>query len=434
LARIIDQLKPFAVVGGIPSVAEIGTLCRFVAPGVENDASISNIAAHSNQPHDLALIQYTSGSTSAPKGCALSHRAMLWNAQALVSACDVREGDEGVVWVPFHHDMGLMSGVVVPVVGGASTCLLSPNRFIASPFSWLDALAKNDRTHTAVPNSALALTLKRLELKGAKNWDFSNVASLMCGAEPIDPALVRRFFDALVRCHLDPSVFVAAYGMSECTVLATCRGGAIKTNCIRVDDAARATDDRCHPDREIVSVGSPPPDGEFRIVSAEGIPVREGIVGHVQLRSPSLMDGYYGNLPATAAAIEGGWLKTGDVGFALERELYITGRSSEIIIVAGRNIHPSDVENAIARDLDIPEMRIAVFGAPGDLGTDAIHVLIEHRSLLVDSHIENGIRNACLSTCGTAPASIAVSPPGAIPRTTSGKKKRHALTAKMDAI
>ncbi len=378
----------------------------------------------------LAVIQFTSGSLAEPKACGLSHESILNNARALTAYTGAAPFDTSVVWLPLHHDMGLMSGVIVPVTSGASTCLLTPGRFLTNPLSWLQGLGAFPRTHTAAPNFALALVLQRLERRTPVSLDLTGVQSFLCGAEQIDADLADRFFQALAPFGLLEKAFRASYGMAETTVFACGKEGGVWAD--RVDAAILAETGAAVPagpgrsPRRVVNVGSPPVAGGFRIVDERGAAVADRRVGQIELKSNSLMSGYLNAGGATADAFSGEWLRTGDLGYSVDGELFVTGRFKDLIIVGGRNIEPIEIERQVAQVCGLPQLRVAAFGRAGDMGTEQICILIESRDRDT-ADLEAKARGACLRACGVAPSIVAVRPPGAIPRTSSGKVRRALL-------
>jgi fatty-acyl-CoA synthase len=378
----------------------------------------------------LAVIQFTSGSLGEPKACGLSHESVLNNARALMAYTGAAPFDTSVVWLPLYHDMGLMSGVIVPVTSGASACLLTPGRFLTNPLSWLQGLGAFPRTHTAAPNFAMALVLQRLERRSPVGLDLSGVKSFLCGAEQIDADLADRFLQALAPFGLLDTAFHASYGMAETTVFACGKEGGVWAD--RVDAAILAETGAAVPagpgrlTRRVVNVGSPPSAGGFRIVDERGTTVADRRVGEIEIKSNSLMSGYLKAVGATADAFSGEWLRTGDLGYSVDGELFVTGRFKELIIVGGRNIEPIEIERQVALACGLPQLRVAAFGKAGDMGTEQICILIESRDRNT-ADLEVKARGACLRACGVAPSIVAVLPPGAIPRTSSGKARRALL-------
>lgn len=381
-------------------------------------------------PDDLAVIQLTSGSTRAPRGCALSHAAMLANARAIAGRTGAAAGDVSVCWLPLHHDMGLMSGVITPVVSHAASRLQSATRFMANPLSWLHQLDDVRPAHTAVPNFALSLVLRRLRSAPPPALDLSRVKTLMCGAEPIDAALVRDLIGELARYGFQQQAFHAAYGMAESTVMAASRPGGLRSVCLqsqRLTPGAFVAYARPGPDvREVVSVGEAVDDGLIELADVRGDRVPQGVVGRVRLRSPSVMNGYFGDPEATSQVLKGGWLVTEDLGVVLADELYVLGRADDLIIVGGRNIHPADVEAHICAVLNIERNRVVTERRRRGVA-DELVVFVEARASQGSPDLQRQVRAATLDVCGIAPADVFLVPPGSVPRTSSGKVRRQAL-------
>ena len=385
------------------------------------------------EAEEPAVIQFTSGSTSEPKGCVLTNRAVSSNARSILRRTRTTPLDTGVCWLPLHHDMGLMSGVVTPVLGGAATCLFPTSRFLANPIGWLTALAAFRRSHTAVPNFALAVVLQRLSRRRPEGLDLSGVQTILCGAEPIDVPLVRDFLGACAPYGLRPEAFHAAYGMSETTVMATSKPGGLRldevdTEALQVRGLAAAPLAGA-PTTALANVGAPPDDGAVRIVSDAGEPLPDRTVGHIQLRSSGQMSGYLDDPESTRAAFENGWLKTGDLGYLAAGDLFVTGRLNERIIVGGRNLAPSDLELAVTRLVQLPPGRVAALGRRTPLGTQEIVLVVETRDA-GSAGLRAAVARACFEACGLAPGAVELVDRGALPRTSSGKIRRLELQAR----
>jgi fatty-acyl-CoA synthase len=375
-------------------------------------------------PGAVALIQFTSGSTQAPKGCALSHIAIVRNARAILERGGGQAGDVNIHWVPLSHDMGLMGAVVVPVVGQHSSVIMHPKRFMMRPLAWLEELALHHDVHTSVPNFALRMVTRRANRLQLSAESLSGVKNIICGAEAINPDDVRAFFEAFGQYGLPRRSFHASYGMAEATVMATSRPGGLKT--LAASDREPGSDGLID-QREYVSVGSPVAGAEIRIMDECGVRLGDGVAGEIELRSACAMTEYFRDAVATAQKIVDGWLRTGDIGFMSDGDLYIAGRRSDLLIVAGRNIYPTDIEPAIADNLGIDPRKVAVFSAEGPHGTEELFVLIEHLGANTQKAAVSAVSRICQSICGVVPASIIFRKSGTIPKTTSGKIKRPEL-------
>ena len=371
-------------------------------------------------PDDIAVIQFTSGSTGQPKGCALSHRAVASNVQAIRDRLPFEKGDVLVSWLPLFHDMGLMSAVFLPVAARGALNLRSSSRFIMNPLVWLEDLARWPRSHTPVPNFAMALTLQKLATRGGGQFELSGVKSIVCGAEPIDANLVREFFATLRTSNLHAGAFHAAYGMAEGTLMFSSNPGGLAS--------------RHFAGYEYVSLGRPIPGAAARCVDSDGKQVPDGDTGQIQIKSPSLMSAYFNNHTETALKFVDGWMKTGDIGKIVDGNLFIFGRSDDMIIVGGRNIYPADIEAVVARAISISPTKVAVFGTKGEGAFPAINIVIEYRANEQAREAAKAAAiTACIRTCGIAPTYFEFATRGGIPRTTSGKIRRSALRARSSA-
>jgi acyl-CoA synthetase (AMP-forming)/AMP-acid ligase II len=374
---------------------------------------------------DLAFLQFTSGSTSDPKGCMLAHGAALSNATDIFRRGKCEPGTTSVHWVPLHHDMGLMGGVLAPVVMQLRTTLMEPRCFMTRPLSWLTTIADRGVAHTSVSNFALAMVLKRTSRLKLASGALANIRNIFLGAEPIDPQLVGRFLDAMAPFGLAPGAIHPAYGLAEVTLVATSSPGGLRSKAF----AKSALSDKREEDgtKEVACLGKPLPTTQVKIVDERGEIVPDGTVGQIILAAQSLTQGYWGNPLATAARLVEGWLATGDLGLIDNGELYVTGRHSELVIIAGRNIYPSDVENCVAEALETDPHRICAFGARAN-GTEKLVVVAEWRGKAPDPSVMLAAKERCVAEFGSTPA-ILLCAGSVIPRTTSGKPRRSTLAA-----
>ena len=429
IRRVVAIARPRLVVVESPFVtAEELEYSDLGAPVIDAGRiaayAMGTFAERDADPDAIALIQFTSGSTQSPKGCALSHAAIVRNARAILDRGGGQPGDVNIHWVPLSHDMGLMGAVVVPVVGQHSSVVMHPKRFMMRPLAWLEELALHHDIHTSVPNFALRMVTRRANRFRLSAESLSGVKNIICGAEAINPDDVRAFFEAFGQFGLPPRSFHASYGMAEATVMATSRPGGLKT--LAVSDRMTGADSLVG-QREYVSVGSPVAGAEIRIMDESGSLLGEGGAGEIELRSASVMRGYFHDDEATTQKIVDGWLRTGDIGFKSDGDLYVACRRSDMLIVAGRNIYPTDIEPAIADDLGIDPRKVAVFSAEGPHGTEELIILIEHLGADTQSAAASAVSRICQSICGVVPGNIIFRKTGTIPKTTSGKIKRPEL-------
>ncbi len=383
---------------------------------------------------DLAMLQYTSGSTGDPKGVMLSHENMLANIRAMGAAMNVDGSDVFVSWLPLYHDMGLIGAWLGSLYFGVPVAIMSPMHFILRPESWLWAIHRNRGTISAAPNFAFELCLQKIDDSQIEGLDLSSVRVIIDGAEPVSASTIERFTARFAAYGLRAETIAPSYGLAECTVGLTCSppGRGTVVDRVRRDaftkrgqaDPALPTDTQTI---EFVACGQPIPDHQVRIIDASGREAPERMEGRLQFCGPSATRGYFNNPAQTAMLFDGEWLDSGDLAYVAEGDVYITGRSKDVIIRAGRNIYPQEIEEAIG---DIPGIRkncVAVFGTVDRAsGTERIVVVAE--SERVDSEAQEGLRRKISEVAAdlleTPPDDIFVGAADTVPKTASGKIRR----------
>lgn len=331
---------------------------------------------------DLALLQYTSGSTGNPKGVMLTHAQLLANIRAMTDAGRLGAGDVFVSWLPLYHDMGLICAWLSSLVYAIPFVVMSPLAFLVKPERWLRAIHTYRGTVSGAPNFAYELCLKRIDDAALAGLDLSSWRIAFNGAEPVGSATVMRF----AACGLCPEAIAPVYGLAECAVgLAASPGAGVRIDRIRRapfttdGKAVPATEDEAEAMR-FVACGRPLPGYEIRIVDAAGAELPERHEGRLQFRGPSATAGYYHNPAATAELIRDGWLDSGDYAYLAGGEVYLTGRAKDVIIKGGRNIYPQEVEAAVGELPGIRKGCVAVFGsADRASGTERLVVAAETR-------------------------------------------------------
>jgi fatty-acyl-CoA synthase len=384
-------------------------------------------------PEELGLIQFSSGTTGDPRPVALTQRALL----AQIAALNARWPDtpevthSGVSWLPLYHDMGLVGCVLPALERPAVLTLLPPERFVARPALWLRAIARFGATISVAPNFAYALAAERVRDDELAGCDLSSWRFALCGAEPVAAATLRAFAARFARWGFRGEALTPVYGLSEAALAVTFpplgRGLCARTfDRAALADVGRAVE--APAGRELVSVGHPLPGFALALRDERGAPVGEGRVGRIFVAGPSLLREYFGQPAATAAALAGDWLDTGDLGFLLAGELYLTGRAKDVLLVRGRKHAPSEVEEAIAA---LPGVRrgcaVAVSEAVEGGATESLHLFVEHqrRARAADrAALPARCRAAVLAATGLALDEIHVLAPGTLPRTSSGKLRR----------
>lgn len=375
-------------------------------------------------PADLAVLQYTSGSTRTPRGVPVTHAHLAANIDAIRIALDHDASHPGctVSWLPLFHDMGLIAFLLLPMSCGCPLVLQPPTAFARRPVTWLDTMSRHRATMSGAPNFAFAL-MTRLLAAGLE-LDLHSMRCLISGGEPVDPAVMAGFAAAAGRYRLDPAALTPAYGLAEATLAATVSplGSGVRTDRIdpvALENVARAVPVSGPRFRDLVRVGRPVPGTSVRVVDRHtGEPVGERSVGHVELAGPSVVGHYWGEPPPPA----GVWLRTGDLGYLVAGELVVCGREKDVLFAAGRNVFPQDVE-AIAAE--VPGVRsgcVAAFGIPHPRG-DRLVVAVEARGA-DPATLRRDVTAAVAGEAGLTPVDVAVLPPGRLPRTSSGKLRR----------
>jgi fatty-acyl-CoA synthase len=384
-----------------------------------------------DDPDALAILQYTSGSTSDPKGVMLPHRCIAANADAIVSAARLEaDRDVGVSWLPLYHDMGLIGLLTIPMTTGMELALAAPQDFLAGPAQWMQWCSELGATATAGPNFAYALAaraLGRLDRLDLSRWRLA-----LNGAEPVDPDNVESFVAAGARHGLDPRAVFPAFGMAEATLAVTFPEPGSGLSVDVVDGRVLETDRYAAPvaagaagARRLARLGSPVPGLEVRVCDpATGHEMRTREVGEVEIRGTSVTPGYYGRPDATAAAFHDGWLRTGDLGYLVDGDLVVCGRIKDMIILGGRNVYPQDVERAVARVDGVRAGNVIAFGTSGRRGREALVVVAEARETERRDALRREVVARVRDVVGVPPEDVVLVRPGTLPKTSSGKLQR----------
>jgi len=321
----------------------------------------------------LAILQYTSGSTSLPRGVMVNHGQLIANTAEIARGFGLHDRASAVFWLPPHHDMGLIGGLLTPVASGIPATFMSPISFIRRPMSWLQVVSRFRATHTGGPNFAYDLCVRRATESDLRDLDLSSVELSFTGAEPVRPETIERFLKTFEPYGLRPEAIYPCYGLAESTLLVTggtrlggWRSVSVARAALEVERVARAPMPG-EQARRLVGCGTPGPDTRVRIVdAATGEPVTPGAVGEIWIDSPSVAAGYWrrpidtgDTFGAMTATGDGPYLRTGDLGFILDGDLFVAGRTKDLIVLNGRNYHPVDIEQIC---------EAAVAGIRGDCG------------------------------------------------------------------
>jgi acyl-CoA synthetase (AMP-forming)/AMP-acid ligase II len=433
LQRLISIVHPRALIVGERSVlerADIETTQLIQASAAPETHTVAALPQVPISPNDRALIQFSSGSTSDPKGCLLSQRAVCKNARAWIESFNYQPGESTLNWMPLFHDFGLMVGVLAPVFGRMKSILMRTESFVAEPAAWFGALSAAGPVHTAAPASALGLVNMRLAARTRRDFQLHAVRSLICAAEPLDLQTTSQFIGLTRSYGMDSSAFFTAYGMSEVTVLASAkRGLSIETTYCQQGPGVGASIE-AHPSGTgactFISLGGPARGVEFQIADSAGAPLPARRVGHVMLRSESLMDAYLRAADSEELPLVNGWLPTGDIGYLSGGEFYFVSRHKDLIVIAGTKIVPAEIDHAVSTALGLSSHRVASFGLPNSVGVETIVIIVETRTGR-PAEVERVARLACFEQTGFQPSQVVTCPIGTIPRTSSGKTRRETL-------
>ncbi len=381
------------------------------------------------RPSDLALLQYTSGSTSRPKGVALAHANILANASAIAGEI-APAGSSCVSWLPLYHDMGLIGAALTGLYSRTPVLFMPTSLFVKEPATWLRAIGGFGATITLAPNFAFAHAVRHAPLALLQGVSLARLRTALNGAEPIDDAAVAAFEETFASLGLRRGTVRPVYGLAESSLAVTFSDeGEHLVDLVDADlleqfgvaepDAGTART------RRFTSVGRPLPTQEIRIVGRDGAPLADRTVGEITVRGPSIMRGYYHRPEETAAALRDGWLHTGDLGYVSDGRLYVTGRLKELIIRHGRNYYPPDLERVVGETPGVLRGGSVVFDVAS--GEPRVVVVAETR-LREPGELEalaREIRARCHAAFLFGPDEVRLVPPRAIPRTTSGKVRRH---------
>ncbi len=423
-----------------------------LGPGVEV-ADLEELAAAGSEAwrdpgigaETLAFLQYTSGSTAEPKGVMLDHGNLLANLELIRDGFALTPEDRAVFWLPPYHDMGLIGGLLEPLLTGYPVTLMAPVAFLQKPLRWLQAISDTRATVSGGPNFAYELCVSQIPEEQRKALDLSSWQVAFNGAEPVRAATLDRFAAAFAPCGFRRAAFLPCYGLAEATLLvSTARRGAGPA--VRSWSAAALERHRAEPaaeeagGRAFIACGTAQPGHEIAIVDADtGAPCSPGAVGEIWLRGPSVARGYWNRPDLSAATFEarlaggeGPYLRTGDLGFLDGGELFVTGRIKDLVILRGRNHYPQDLE--ATAEASHPALRrgyCAAFAVEGD-GEESLVVVQEvERSRRHDdlSEAVEAIRRALAEEHEVQTAAVLLLAPGVLPRTSSGKVQRHAAKA-----
>ncbi|MFF7176677.1 amino acid adenylation domain-containing protein [Streptomyces pseudovenezuelae] len=391
---------------------------------------------------DVAFLQFSSGSTGAPKGVELSHAAVLANLRQIRAAMAITSEDVIATWMPYFHDMGLIGTHLVPMAARLKQIRIEPLSFAKRPALWFEAASRHRATLLSAANFALGLAVRRVPASALADLDLSCVRLLLVGAEPISPRVWREFTARTAPAGLDPRAPLPVYGLAEATLAVTVpplgetaaplvldRAALSRNRVVETEPGGHAV--------ELMDLGRPVQGCEVRITADSGGPVGDRRVGHVEVRGPQLARGYHRAPEASAAAFgDDGWLRTGDLGFLRNRRLCVTGRHKDVVFVNGRTFHASDLESAVAATPGLPSGAVAVVGSTDpDGGGERVVAFVQwtRPDPTAAAPVLRTAAGRLREALGHDDVRVLPLPPAGFPRTTSGKLRRGELRARFEA-
>ncbi len=385
--------------------------------------------AHEPDPGELALVQFSSGSTVDPKPVALSHANLVAQIATLVEVIRPTAADRLVSWLPLYHDMGLIGCLLGAVSYPGPLVLIAPEHFLARPALWLRALSRHRGTISAAPSFAYAYAAARVRDEDLAGQDLSPWRVAIDGAEPVAPGSLRRFAARFAPFGFREGALLPVYGLSEAALAVTFTPPGRRWRARGVDPVALAARGEVQEGRrEVVSVGEPVPGVEVEVRGERGEALPERRLGRIFVRGPSVMRGYLDQPEATARVLAEGWLDTGDLGFVDGGELFVHGRVKDVVIVRGANHAPDELERALEGIRGLrPGCAAAVGFEPA--GRDEELLILAERSragrVEGDGGLEEAVRRAVLERTGVRAHTVVLLAPGTLPRTSSGKMRRR---------
>jgi 1-acyl-sn-glycerol-3-phosphate acyltransferase len=434
-----------------PEVLTLARLLSAQLPGLRRVVTVADLSTgpddlmSQNLPNvkegDIAFLQFTSGSTGNPKGVVLTHANLLANLRAIGRGAEITPEDVVVSWLPLYHDMGLIGCWMGSLYFGMPLVLMSPLTFLARPSRWLWEIHRHRGTLSAAPNFAYELCVHKIPDEEIEGLDLSSWRMALNGAEPVSPEALRRFGERFGRHGLRPGALAPVYGLAESSLALAFpplgrpprvdvvdrdpfqrSGRAVPLEGKDAEDATDAVDAL-----RFVSCGAPLVGHEIRIVDEAGREAPERQEGRLEFKGPSATSGYFRNPEATAKLVHGDWRDSGDRAYIAGGEIYITGRVKDIIIRAGRNLYPQELEGAVG---EVPGVRtgcVAVFGSPDPAtGTERLVVMAEtrERDEAALETLRQAVQDVAVGLLGTPAEVVALVPPHTVPKTSSGKIRR----------
>jgi acyl carrier protein len=426
----VAEVKPFARL----LQAQVPTLREVVTPA-ELNMHAPAFAPVARGPEETAFLQYTSGSTGNPKGVVLTHANLLANVRAMGEAVRATSTDVFVSWLPLYHDMGLIGAWFGSLYHAIPLVVMPPMAFIARPERWLRAIHRYRGTLSAAPNFAYELCLRRIDEREIAALDLSSWRCAFNGAEAVNPDTLERFAARFAPTGLKRESLMPVYGLAENSVGLAFpplgRGPLIdrieRETFMRTGRVVPAAPDDARALR-VPACGQPIIGHQIRVVDRADRELPDRREGHIQFKGPSATSGYFRHPEETRKLFCGEWLETGDRGYLAGGDIHITGRTKDMIIRAGRNIYPTEIEDAVGAVAGVREGNVAVFGLPDVAGgTERLVVLAEtRRAGAAQDEMRAAIVARVTELAGEPPDEVVLAPPNTVLKTSSGKIRRAA--------
>ena len=424
-AVLVTDDATAAVVAGLPEpVLRLADLRTGTAP-----AELPTVTGDG-----IAFLQFSSGSTGAPRGVELTHDNVLANLEQARSASAARPDDVLVSWMPYFHDMGLIGTHLTPLAIGLKQVRIPPLAFAKRPALWFTTAHRHRATLLSAANFALALAVRRVPAEILAGLDLRAVRCVVVGAEPISATVWRSFLAHTRPAGLDPAALRPVYGLAEATLAVTFPPpGEVAVP--HVLDRAELSRGRAVPTRpgphavELMDLGHPVADCAVRVVDDQCRPLADQRVGQIEVRGPNVARGYHRDPQASRDTFVDGWLRTGDLGFLRDGRLCVTGRAKDVVFVNGRTFHAADLETVAVATPGLPaEVSVVVGATDPDSGGERIVVFVPWARPPADAGtVLAAVRGRVAEACGHDEVRVLPLPPGAFARTTSGKLRRRRM-------